>query len=81
MVDTPGAFVERRATVKYIGEIPEIAPGYWIGVQYDEKYGRNDGSIKGVQYFECPAEMGSFLRPNYLKIDKRPQTKLKNKEE
>ena len=49
----------RQAAIEFIGRIPEIAPGFWIGVQYDEKVGRNDGSIKGVRYFECP--LHSFL--------------------
>lgn len=33
----------RRATVRYNGSL-EGAKGLWIGVQYDEPLGKNDGS-------------------------------------
>lgn len=33
----------RRATVRYNGPL-EGAKGLWIGVQYDEPRGKNDGS-------------------------------------
>ncbi len=28
-----------------MGKIPEIAPGYWVGVQYDDAVGKNDGQV------------------------------------
>jgi len=37
----------RRGEVKFIGLIPELAPGYWIGVQLDEPTGDSDGKVKG----------------------------------
>ena len=54
----------RAATVRYVGKIPEIAPGYWLGVEYGDESGKNDGSFKGSRYFECAAARGSFLRPD-----------------
>lgn len=63
---------ERKAAVMYIGKIEEIAPGYWVGVMYDEPMGKNDGSIKGRRYFECPHDHGGFLRPDHISVDANP---------
>ena len=41
----------RRGEVKYVGLVPELAPGYWIGVQLDEPTGDSNGKVKGKQYF------------------------------
>jgi len=54
----------RDATVMYIGRVPEIGPGFWIGVEFEQPEGKHDGSLGGVQYFTCAAPHGSFLRPN-----------------
>lgn len=61
----PGA---RRGVVKFVGEIPQItAGGYWVGVQFDEPMGTNDGSVKGTKIFECPDGYGSFVRGKNIK--------------
>lgn len=62
----------RQAEVMYVGKIPEIAPGWWIGVQYDEAVGKNDGSIKGERYFDCPPDTGGILRPDRIEPDPDP---------
>lgn len=71
IVSTLGALGNRRAVVRYIGKTP-IAPGYWIGVEYDEMQGKNDGSVKGERFFQCSADHGGFIRPSFCKIDTRP---------
>ncbi|PIA48155.1 hypothetical protein AQUCO_01400619v1 [Aquilegia coerulea] len=38
---------EKRGVVKYIGEAETIAPGFWVGVQYDEPLGKHDGMYVG----------------------------------
>lgn len=53
----------RLGTVKYVGEIPELEPGHWIGVVLDEPLGRNAGLAKGVAYMECGPNFGVFARP------------------
>jgi tubulin-folding cofactor B len=56
----------KRAMVAYVGKIPEIAPGWWVGVEYAEAVGKNDGSIMGTRYFACADNMGGFVRPDKI---------------
>lgn len=37
---------ERKGVVSYIGPT-KFKDGYWIGVTYDEPFGKHDGSIDG----------------------------------
>ena len=45
--------------------VPELAPGYWVGIQLDEPTGDSDGKVKGKKYFEVPggSKFGIFIRP------------------
>lgn len=35
----------KRGTVMYVGKVPELANGYWVGVKLDDPAGTNNGSI------------------------------------
>lgn len=48
---------------RYIGTCEGLPLGYWVGVQYDEPVGKNDGSVKGKRYFECNPGYGGLVRP------------------
>lgn len=59
----------RRGEVKFVGKVPELAPGYWVGVVLDEPTGDSNGTAKGKAYFETPggsAKYGLFVRPKDL---------------
>lgn len=58
----------RGCEVKYIGHVPELGLGWWVGVDYDEPLGKNDGSIQGAQYFESDPNHGGFVRPWKLRM-------------
>nr|XP_023411790.1 CAP-Gly domain-containing linker protein 2 isoform X6 [Loxodonta africana] len=55
----------KPGVVQYLGET-QFAPGQWAGVVLDDPVGKNDGSVGGVRYFECPALQGIFTRPSKL---------------
>lgn len=61
--------MERRGWLRYIGEIPEINhDDIWCGIEFDEPMGKNDGSIKGKQYFGPVAtNYGGFVKPVFVK--------------
>jgi tubulin-folding cofactor B len=71
----PGA---RRGVVKYVGEIEQIAAGgHWVGVQFDEPLGHNDGTCKGVTIFEgCPEGHGAFVRGKNVTVGDFPEIDL-----
>ena len=70
-VTAPG-MGRKRGEVKYVGKIPQIAPGWWVGVVYDEPVGKNDGSVKGRRCFECNLDYGGFVRPDKIQPDPDP---------
>ncbi|XP_070497434.1 dynactin subunit 1 isoform X4 [Chironomus tepperi] len=50
-----------KGTVQYIG-LTSFAAGKWVGVVLDEPKGKNNGTIKGTQYFSCQDSYGMFVR-------------------
>lgn len=58
--------------IAFIGET-RFAKGEWAGVALDEPVGKNNGSVQGVQYFECQAGHGIFTKLEKLtKINQIP---------
>lgn len=55
----------RKAVVRYAGQL-HFTTGDWIGVEFDDATGKNDGSAKGVRYFQCDADHGMFLKPTMI---------------
>lgn len=56
---------QRRGEVRFVGLVPELAPGYWVGIQLDEPTGDSDGKVKGKKYFDVQggSKFGMFIRP------------------
>lgn len=52
----------RKATVRFAGQT-NFQVGEWVGVELDEKTGKNDGSVQGERYFDCPNGYGMFIKP------------------
>lgn len=72
---------KRRGTVMFVGEVPEIKAGPWVGVKFDEPMGINDGSVKGKSYFECEESHGSFVRGKNVTTGDFPERDLMDSDE
>lgn len=53
--------------IKFIGNT-KFAHGTWIGVELEQAFGKNDGSLKGVRYFRCAEDKGCFVRADKLSL-------------
>ncbi|KAF8647585.1 hypothetical protein AX16_006607 [Volvariella volvacea WC 439] len=72
--------LSKRGTVRYYGST-KFASGKWVGVEYDEPFGKNDGSVNGEQYFSCRQNYGVFVRPDKVKVGDFPPEELSLDEE
>jgi tubulin-specific chaperone B len=69
----PGA---RRGEVKFIGEVAGLKAGHWVGVRFDEPVGLSNGTVKGVQIFECMDGYGGFIRGKNVEVGDFPERDL-----
>ena len=51
----------RQGVIRYTGAL-HIAAGDWLGLELPDGSGKNDGSVKGERYFQCPPGFGIFVR-------------------
>uniref|UniRef100_A0A915A9H0 Dynactin subunit 1 n=1 Tax=Parascaris univalens TaxID=6257 RepID=A0A915A9H0_PARUN len=49
----------------------QFADGIWVGVVLDEANGKNNGSVKGVKYFDCEPNHGVFMRAAQVKLESK----------
>ncbi|ODV82157.1 uncharacterized protein CANTADRAFT_43445 [Suhomyces tanzawaensis NRRL Y-17324] len=66
---------ERRGIIRYVGKIETLDQGesVWVGVEFDEPVGKNNGTIDGVRVFECRDKHGSFVRPKQVEVGDFPE--------
>ncbi|KAJ1858243.1 hypothetical protein LPJ57_007051 [Coemansia sp. RSA 486] len=74
-VTTVAGELKRRGVVRFVGKT-QFRPGFWVGIEYDEPVGKNDGSVDGVSYFKCVPEHGSFVRPDKVTVGDFPEEDL-----
>ncbi|KAL2918331.1 hypothetical protein HK105_202258 [Polyrhizophydium stewartii] len=74
LVEVEGG-MSKRGAVRFVGKT-DFKPGYWVGVEYDEPVGRNNGTVNGRKYFEARPNHGAFVRPNKLQVGDFPEEDL-----
>lgn len=67
----------RKATVRFAGQT-SFQVGEWIGVELEDKTGKNDGSVQGQRYFDCPMGYGMFVKPMMANIIAQPPAVAKS---
>eukprot|EP00766_Chilomastix_caulleryi_P000279 gnl/Chilomastix_caulleri/1267.p1 GENE.gnl/Chilomastix_caulleri/1267~~gnl/Chilomastix_caulleri/1267.p1 ORF type:complete len:247 (-),score=51.82 gnl/Chilomastix_caulleri/1267:51-791(-) len=65
-----------RGTVRYVGKIPELHPGFWVGVELDEPRGKHNGTAGGHRYFEADNLYGVFVRPFNVEVGDFPEVDI-----
>ncbi|KAF8508906.1 CAP Gly-rich domain-containing protein [Gautieria morchelliformis] len=74
-VDTGESDLKKRGTVRFVGPT-KFAKGVWVGVEYDEPLGKNDGSVQRERYFTTRQNYGGFVRPDRLRLGDFPVEEL-----
>lgn len=63
----------KRGEVRFVGrDLPDLPAGWWLGICYDEPVGKNDGTVKGIRYFNAPRNCGALVRPSNTTVGDFP---------
>ena len=57
----------KHGVVAFLGPT-QFAKGSWAGIVLDTAEGKNNGSVNGVQYFECEPNRGLFAKPEKIQL-------------
>ncbi|CAE7024003.1 hypothetical protein CFE70_003391 [Pyrenophora teres f. teres 0-1] len=56
---------EQYGVVRYVGPI-HVSEGTFVGIELPTPTGKNDGSVRGERYFNCPPGHGLFIRDSSI---------------
>ena len=68
---------EKPGIVCFIGKT-QFAQNELVGIALDHPDGANNGSVKGVRYFQCQPNHGLFARPQRLTFVKKSNAPIPN---
>lgn len=74
-VESLDSTLSKRGIVRFVGPT-KFSKGIWVGIEYDEPFGKNDGSVQGERYFSCRANYGVFVQPDKVKVGDYPVEEL-----
>lgn len=60
-----GRDAEGTGVIRFVGHT-HFAGGHWVGLELVGDGGKNNGTVKGVEYFRCPENRGLFVRPSQI---------------
>merc|ERR1711990_162305 len=60
----------KTGIVKFVGPT-DFKDGVWVGIELHEPSGKNDGSVLGKYYFNCPPKFGLFAMPHKVQRIKK----------
>lgn len=67
---------ERKGTIAYIGPVPSLASGPFIGIELDEPFGNTDGKHGDASYFTCTKNYGIFVKPSTVLVGDFPEEEI-----
>ncbi|BGP31913.1 hypothetical protein JCM10296v2_003692 [Rhodotorula toruloides] len=67
--------LRRRGIVRFVGptEFGAKDGSVWVGVEWDEPVGKNDGAVEGKRYFQTGPLRASFVRPDKVTVGDFPE--------
>jgi tubulin-folding cofactor B len=60
-----------RGEVGFFGAVKDKT-GLFVGIQLDDPFGKNDGTVGGERYFPCLPKCGVFVRPEKVQVGDFP---------
>ncbi|KAL2116383.1 hypothetical protein VTJ04DRAFT_8550 [Mycothermus thermophilus] len=63
----------RMATIRSVGQT-NFSLGLWVGLELDDATWKNDSTVNGIKYFDCPPGHGIFVRPTTIRSRRNTTT-------